>query len=419
MAVVDPEGTGRRHRRAEDRRRIFLAKSVRAVAYGAFSGFLYLYLAQDLGFPVFSSLLLTALSLIGAAVANLVLLPPVERRLGRRGALRLFGVLFLASAALLYLAADPVLVLVAVLVGGVAASSTDNGPMASLDQAILPSTMRREDRPAGFARYNLIGSFASAAGALLLVLPGALTPRAVPILPAAPHPWIGLVYVVLAGMTIFAYWGLTEESEPRASMVRAPPAPVDAGRRSAVRALTALFGVDAFAGGMVINPLLTAYFVLAWQQGSEAIGGILFAIGVVSGLSFLAASRLAERFGLLPTMVFTHLPSNVLLILVPFMPTFGLALAVLIARAALSQMDVPTRQAYTMELVPDAERATVAGTLAGSRSVAQSIGPFPALVFQSSGYLAAPFVIAGGLKAGYDLTLWRRFRSEEMTAEAA
>ncbi|MCI4339671.1 MAG: MFS transporter [Thermoplasmata archaeon] len=417
MISLAEEGSGRRHRRAEDRRRIFLAKSTRAVAYGALSGFLFLYLSQDLGFSNVSSLLVTALTLVGAAGANLLLLPPLESRFGRRGALRGFALLFVASAALLYLSPDPILVVAAVLVGGVAASTADNGPLASLDQAMLPSTLRRADRPEGFARYNLLASFAGAGGALLLVVPGALTPRNVPFLPAAPHPWIGLVYLLLAGATLFAYTGLTEEVEPRTPMEARRTTPIAVERRSSVRALTALFGVDAFAGGMVINPLITSYFVLAWNQDAVSIGWILFVVGAVSGLSFLVASRLAARFGLLPTMVFTHLPSNVLLVLVPFMPTFPLALAVLVARSGLSQMDVPTRQAYTMEMVPDSERATVAGVLAGSRSVAQSVGPFPALALQTGGFLAAPFVIAGSLKTGYDLLLWRRFRGETLPPE--
>ena len=415
--MFSEEGRGRRHRRAEDRRRIFLAKTTRAVAYGALSGFLFLYLSQDLGFSVLSSLVLAALSLIGAAAANLTILRPVERRFGRRGACRVFSGLFVLSAVLLYLTVEPVLVIAAVLLGGVAASSADNGPLASLDQAMLPSTLRRSDRAEGFARYNLLASFASAGGALLLTVPGALTPKAVPFLPAAPHPWIGLVYLLLAGATLFAYGGLSKEVEPEDARSGAAEGAIAPERRGAVRALTALFGVDAFAGGMVINPLLTAYFVLAWHQDEARIGAILFAVGVVSGLSFLVASRLARRFGLLRTMVFTHLPSNVLLALVPLMPTFELSFGVLIARSALSQMDVPTRQAYTMEMVPDAERATVAGTLSGSRSIAQSVGPFPALFLQSSGALSAPFLIAGGLKSAYDVILWRRFAGHELPPE--
>jgi MFS family permease len=413
MGAAPTAAFSRGRRRVEDRRRIFLGKTTRAVAYGALSGFLVLYLADDLHFSVSNSLILTAITLLGAAGANLVLLPPVERRFGRRGAVRWFAVLFVLSAALLFLVANWVVVVAAVLLGGVAASSNDNGPLASLDQAMIPSTRRRGDHAEDFARYNLIANFASAGGALLLVVPGALTPRAVPYLPAAPHPWIGLIYLVLAGMTLFAYSELSEEVEVRGGRPPSTDPAIAPERRGVVRTLSLLYGADAFAGGMVINPLIAAYFVLAWGQDTPTIGFVLFVLGVVSGLSFLVASRLARRFGLLRTMVFTHIPSNLLLIAVPFLPTFPLAFGTLVARSALSQMDVPTRQAYVMGIVPDRERTAVSAQLGGARSAGQSVGPFPAIALQSAGYLALPFVVAGMVNTGYDLVLWRRFRRVE------
>ena len=177
-----------------------------------------------------------------------------------------------------------------------------------------------------------------------------------------------------------------------------------------MRALSVLFGLDAFAGGLVINPVLTAYFVVAWQQGAESIGLILSLAGTVAGTSFLLADPIARRIGLVRTMVFTHLPSNVLLVLVPLMPTFSLALGMLLGRFALSQMDVPTRQAYTMSLVDRRDRARVSATLAGARGIAQSLGPYPAVAMDAAGMLAAPFLVGGGLKIAYDLLLFRRFR---------
>jgi len=414
-----PGGASERgRRRAEDRRRIFLAKGTRAVAYGALSGFLILYLAQDLQLPVVESLALTAVTLVGAAVANFLLLPPVERRFGRRGAVRVFAGLFVLSAALLFFVGNAIVVVLAVLLGGVAASSNDNGPLSSLDQAILPSTRRRSEHAEDFARYNLIANFASAGGALLLVVPGALAPRSVPYLPGAPHPWIALIYLALAGMTLFAYWELSDEVEVRGASGSPPSPSIALERRPTVRALAVLYGADAFAGGMVINPLLTAYFVLVWNQPAASIGLVLFVVGVVSGASFLVASRLARRIGLLRTMVFTHLPSNLLLVAVPFMPTFPLALGTLIARSALSQMDVPTRQAYVMGIVPDRERTSVSAVLGGARSAAQSVGPFPAVALQSAGFFGLPFVVAGLVKTGYDLVLWRRFQHIEPVTDA-
>jgi MFS family permease len=403
---------GRRERARDDRGHVLLAKSVRAVAYGALSAFLLLYLHDDLGLSLLWSLVLTSLTLIGAAGWSLLTVAPLEARFGRRRTLSIFGGLFTASAILLFVATSPWLVLFAVLLGGVGASSADNGPLAAIDQALLPSTLRSAERGRGFAWYNVIGNFGSAGGALLVAVPGALDPRSVPYLPNAPHPWIGLLYIALAAVTWWAYQGISPDVEPTGGEGRAAAgtAPLSPETRGHTRALAVLFGLDAFAGGMVINPVLVAYFVLVWHQSAGTTGELLFVVGTVSGVSFLAASSLAERFGLLPTMVFTHLPSNVMLALVPLMPTFPLAFGMLVARSGLSQMDVPTRQAYTMSLASRRERAAVASTLAGSRGAAQCVGPLPSTALQSAGLFGAPFLIAGSLKVVYDLAVWRRFR---------
>lgn len=415
--MIDP-ARSRRRRRADDRSRIYVAKSLRAVAYGALSAFLLLYLTVDLSVALLPGLLLTAVTLGSAAAWNLIALPGLERRLGRRGALKLFAGLFIASAALLFLSASPYVVLAAVLLGGVAATTADNGPLAALDLAALPNTARRSERTGTFGRYNLLASFASAAGALLLSVPGALTPRQVPLLPPAPHAWIVLVYLLLAVGTLWAYWGLSDAvEEPGAPEGERAPALTPESRRH-LRSLAALFAVDAFAGGFVINPMLAAYFVVQWHQPAAAIGLILFGIGTVSGASFLLAAPIARRFGLLATMVFTHLPSNVLLVLVPLMPSFPLALGLLVGRFALSQLDVPTRQAYVTGLVRARERTQAQGSLAAARSVAQSAGPLPAAALQAAGLFAAPFFLAGGLKIVYDLALYRRFRRVPVEAGA-
>lgn len=408
---------GRSGRLRDDRGKIYLAKTTRAVAYGALSAFLFLYLTDDLGFSVLSSLVVTALSLVGSAAWNFLALPPLEGRIGRRRSIAVFSGLFLASAALLFLATTPALVIVAVLLGGVAAATADNGPLASLDQAILPSTLRRADLTEGFAWYNLLANFASAAGALLLVVPSALASQSIPVLPGAPHPWILLVYLALAGATVFAYADLSPAVESEIES-RSPRAALSVDSRRRVRDLAALFAVDSFAGGLVINPLIAGYFVLAWHSSAAQIGIILFVTGLVAGLSFLLADWIARRVGLLNTMVFTHLPSNLLLIAVPFMPTFGLAIGVLVARTGLSQMDVPTRQSYSMSLVAPKERSTAASLLGGSRALAQSAGPFPATAFEASGLLALPFVLAGTLKVAYDLTVWQRFRRVPLPDES-
>jgi MFS family permease len=403
--------TDRTLRAREDRRRIYLAKAARSIAYGALSGFLFLYLEMDLAFSPFSSLIITAFTLVGTAFWNLAVLPPLDRRFGRRWTLGIFGGLFTFSAVLLFLANSAWEVIIAVLLGGVAASTADNGPLASLDQAILPSTLRRSRRAAGFATYNLLANFASAGGALLLSVPGSLSPQSIPLLPGAPHPWLLLIYVILALTTWFAYTGLSEAVEVEPDPSPHSTSTVSDTTQGYLRALAVLFGLDAFAGGLVYNPFIAAYFHIVWNQPDAVIGLVLFIIGTVAGLSLLVASWLAQRFGLLNTMVFTHIPSNVLLILVPLMPSFALAFGVLIARFALSQMDVPTRQTYTMELVSNRERLPVAATLSGTRAVSQAGGPFPTAGFTAAGLVAVPFELAGVLKLIYDILLYRRFRN--------
>ncbi|MCI4351099.1 MAG: hypothetical protein L3K15_06270 [Thermoplasmata archaeon] len=411
--ATDP-GVGRH----EDRRRIYLAKTVRSIAYGLLSGTLVLYLNQDLGYSALSSLVVTGLTVVGAGVASLLFVTPVVERLGVRRSFGLFSGLFTLSALLLFVTANPVIVVASVLLGGVAATSADNGPLASLDQAVLPSTLPRRDRLGGFARYNLLGYFASAGGALLLAVPNALTPRSIPILPPAPHPWILIIYLALAGASWGAYATLSTgvEPGPRDAPSEKPPE-LSLETRRHLRSLTALFGTDAFAGGLVINPIVAAYFVLAWNTSAATIGTILFLSGVLAGASSLLAVELGKRYGLLRTMVVPHLISNVFLVALPFMPTFALAVGALLGRSTLSQIDVPTRQAFTMGLVARRERTPVASTLNGTRSVAQSVSPFPAAAFEGAGYLAVPFVLAGAAKIVYDLVLYATFRSVPVAGE--
>jgi MFS family permease len=175
--------------------------------------------------------------------------------------------------------------------------------------------------------------------------------------------------------------------------------------------LAALQGLDALAGGFIIQSLLAYWFHQRFDARPEAIGALFFGTNLLSALSFLAAARAGERFGLLNTMVFSHLPSNVLLLAVPFMPSFGLAAAVLLARHLLSQMDVPTRQAYTVALVAPEERPAAAGLTASVRALAQACAPAVAGLALSAAATPAPFLLAGGLKIVYDLALYFRFRS--------
>jgi predicted MFS family arabinose efflux permease len=175
--------------------------------------------------------------------------------------------------------------------------------------------------------------------------------------------------------------------------------------------LSALFTLDAFAGGFVVQSFVAWWFHRRFGVGPALLGGIFFGANLLAGVSALSAAAVARRFGLVNTMVFTHLPSNVLLALVPLMPTLPLAVAVLLLRFSISQMDVPTRQSYTMAVVDPDERSAAAGVTGVARTVGAAVAPLAAgPLYASAGLAAAPFLVAGGLKVVYDLLLWRAFR---------
>jgi len=280
----------------------------------------------------------------------------------------------------------------------------------------LPQTVATEQRTALFARYNLVATFAAAGGALVAGLPDLLTQTGVP-LATGVRLLFGL-YSLVALVVVLLVRRLSPKAEPTIMPARSeatgwqtlvPPL----GRsRGIILRLSALFSVDALAGGLTVQSLMALFFHLRFGVPLAPLAALFFGANTLSALSFLAAAPLARRFGLLNTMVFTHLPSNVLLALVAVMPTFPLAAAVLLARQLLSQMDVPTRQAYTMALVAPEERTAAASVTSLARSAGSASSPIISGLLLQGPLLALglPFVLAGGIKVVYDLTLWAVFR---------
>ena len=204
---------------------------------------------------------------------------------------------------------------------------------------------------------------------------------------------------------------LSAAVEPAAAVLS--PTPQLTGSRRRVLGLSALFAVDSFGGGFVIQSFIAYYLADRYDASVEQLGVVFFALGVLQTASFLAAPRLAERFGLLNTMVFTHLPSNLLLAAIAFAPTLTVAVALLLARQTLSQMDVPTRQAYVMALVRPDERTAAAGSTNTARYLVRPVGPLLAGAAQHVA-IGFPFLLAGSIKSTYDLVLWRWFRHVEL-----
>jgi MFS family permease len=337
-------------------------------------------------------------------------------RFGRRRTVMTMALLMTVGGVLFAVASDPWLLVLAAFSGTISATSSEVGVFNTVDQAVLPQTTAPERRTWAFALYGLVGNLSQAAGALFagsvgvfagLGLEGADAYR--------PLFWL-YAGLGLANLTLFALLSRSVE------LVRVEGERRFIGlhrSRGAVARLSALFGLDAFAGGFVVLALVAYWFNLRWGLSAETLGFVFFWVGVVSALSFLAAGWLAGRIGLLNTMVFTHLPSNVLLMLVPLMPTAWLAVALFLARMSISQMDVPTRQSYSMAIVDPDERTATAGITNVARSVATAVSPPLAGYAFSVAALGVPFFLAGGLKIVYDLLVWRTFRRVHPPEEAA
>jgi predicted MFS family arabinose efflux permease len=252
-----------------------------------------------------------------------------------------------------------------------------------------------------FGRYNAVAYLAGAGGALMA---GG---------PAFVHRWWAGVPTGRAWFFVFpigavACMCLARGLSPALETHAAAAAPL--GRsRTTVSKLSALFAVDAFGGGFVITVFIVYWFSATFGASVELMSAVMFCAGLLQAGSSVVAPRLAMRIGLLPTMVFTHLPSNVLLILVPLAPTLGVAIAALLARFALSQMDVPTRQAYIAAMVDPAERTAAAAATNSARYVARPFGPLVAAALMRSVAIGAPWVAAGAIKSAYDIALWRVF----------
>ena len=396
-----------------DGRLLFAARSLRLFAYGFLAVVLALYLAS-LGLSDADVGLLLSLTLLGDTVISLWITTTADRW-GRRRMLLTGALLMLFAGALFAVTRRFEWLLVAGIVGVISPSGKEVGPFLSIEQAALAQIVPGEQRTDVFAWYNLAGSLTTALGAFC---GGAITQFMENSGATGPDVFRPVIWgYALAGILLAALFLLLTpavEHPPRA----AGDAPPQAGRfgfglhksRGVVAKLSALFALDAFAGGFIIDSLAALWLVRRFEADPLVIGTVFFWTNLLGGLSGLAAARLARKFGLVNTMVFTHLPSNVLLMLVPLMPSLWSAAAMLFARSCISQMDIPTRQAYTMAVVEPDERSAASGVTTVARSLGASLSPLlvgPMLA--NPALLGLPFFLAGGIKIVYDLLLYRQF----------
>jgi predicted MFS family arabinose efflux permease len=297
-------------------------------------------------------------------------------------------------------------VLCAVALTGVLSTDiVESGPFTSIEQAMLPTVTPQKEHARMFASYNAIATLAGSFGALAAGGPKLLR-DALPGLPADQRFFLAFVPVAIIGTLLAMSLSSHVEAPRREKGWRAPLSPES--RRTVAR-LSALFAVGAFGGGFVIQAFIAYWLRLKFGVSLEVLGVIFFCVGILQTASFMAASRIAERIGLLNTMVFTHIPSNLLLAAIPLAPSLPVAMALLFGRFALSQMDVPTRQAYIANLVPAEERTAAAAYTNTARYAVRPLGPTLAGAGQHIA-LGFPFFIAGGVKTAYDISLWLWFR---------
>jgi MFS family permease len=326
------------------------------------------------------------------------------------------GAVLMAAAGLAFASTRNLLFLiVAGTIGVISPSGHEVGPFLSIEQAALSHIVPSRARTEVFAWYTLTGSLATALGALC---GGFLTQalQQTSMTPVASYRAVVLAYAALGMLLAFLFTRLSALVEvgavPKGAVSRAGIGTVFGITRSrdVVLKLSSLFALDSFGGGFVVQSFAAYWFYLRFGVEPATLGAIFFWANVFAGISALVASRLAARIGLVRTMVFTHLPSNVLLILVPLMPNLSLAVLVLLLRFSISQMDVPARQSYTVAVVPADERSAAGGFTGVARTTGAAISPlFAGFLFARPSLISVPFFIAGTLKIVYDLMLYRGF----------
>jgi len=389
---------------------LFSTRIIRLFCYGFLSVILALYLTQA-GLSEKMIGLLFTLTLAGDAGISLWLTTSADR-FGRRRTL-IIGALLMMGAGLVFIfTRNPILLMAAAIIGVISPSGNEIGPFLSVEQAGLTELIPAERRTQVFAWYNLSGSFATATGALIggwlaqFLQNGGMTAlnayRTVLMGYALGGTAIAVLFLFVTASIEVPKGKLQGVARPSLGLHRS---------KGVVLRLSALFALDAFAGGFLLQSMVAYWFHVRFGIEAGLIGSIFFGANILAGISALLAVPLAKKIGLINTMVCTHIPSNMLLMMVPLMPNLPLAITVLLARFSISQMDVPTRQSYTMAVVAPDERSAASGVTSIARSVGAAISPTLTGFFLSIPLLlSAPFFLAGGLKIIYDLLLYRSFR---------
>lgn len=433
---------------SKDGRSILAARIIRTFGYGFLSVILSIYLAL-IGFNGFQVGLILSASLINSVFFNLIASFYADK-IGRRRLLILYSLLMFLSGIIFFITDKNYAALIlAAFIGTLNVTGSETSAFLSIEQAILPRTIKNiKMRNTLYASYNMVGTFAMSAGILLSGLPDIIHQSYYGLDLIGSMKLLFLLYGLLGLVNILIYLRLsvaievsdwekrslmksTDQAVRRASAKRKKenlarnrtkrsltfkdwfyPSSLSGDSKQIITKLSGLFAIDSFAGGFVIQSIVSLWFYTRFEADLSIISYILSISGIITAFSFLGAARIADRIGLVNTMVFTHLPSNILIILVALAPTLPVAAILYFVRTALSQMDVPTRQSYIVSVVRDEERTTATSTTNISRNISQVLSPsFAAYLLQGTSFLFAPFLIGGLLKVTYDILLYFSFRN--------
>ena len=405
-----------------DGRLLLAAKMVRTFAYGFLSVILAIYL-KLIGFDEFLIGLILTTTLLNSVVFTLVASFYADK-IGRRKFLLSYAALMSVSGFIFAVSENYIALIIAAFIGTINITGAETGAFLTIEQAILPQTLKKlRKRNTVFAMYNMAGTFTMAAGVLLSGLPAVLQQElqhfGIVLNQIGSIKLLFVLYGMLGIVLIGIYLLLSRKIEIQDNQEKQNDEPPQLTKmssltpesRNIVMRLSGLFAVDSFAGGFVIQSIVSFWFFTRFGADLTTLSYIFSISGVLTAFSFMAAAKIADKIGLINTMVFTHIPANVLIIAVAFAPTLPIAVVLYLLRMALSQMDVPTRQSYIVAVVREDERTIAAGVTNISRNVTQAISPsLTGALIQSLG-LSAPFVIGGALKVAYDVALFLNFRN--------
>lgn len=397
-----------------DGKKLLLTRVLRSFAYGYLAVVLALYL-HELGLTEIEVGFVLTAAIAGSAIMTTAW-ALVADRYGRRRTVQTMAALMVAGGLLFAFAGDLWLLLIGAFTGTISATSSEVGVFLTVEQAVLPQTAPPQKRTWLFSIYATVASFAQAAGSLFAGTVGLFLALGLHGGDAYRPLFILYALIGLANLLVFLTLSVGVES----ARVQGAKGFIGIHRsRSMVMRLSALFALDSFAGALVVQSLVAYWFHVRWGLDPGALAALFFGVNVLSGLSLLTAGWLGSRFGLINTMVFTHLPSNLMLMAIPFMPSAELAVGLFLARMSISQMDVPTRQAFTMAVVDPDERTAAAGITNVARSIAAAVSPTITGFAFSVAALGLPFIAAGALKVGYDLLVYRAFSNVRTPEEEA